>query len=84
MRDALRFYVERDTDPDRWYPVSNRHVHKFDDLPSIYRDNMDLVDAPLTLHLGQEPVWDDQDIDDVIAFLRTMEDRDVTREMSKE
>jgi cytochrome c peroxidase len=77
LREALRFYVQRDTNPERWYPIPRRgKVHKFDDLPSIYRDNMDVIDSPLTLHPGQTPVWNDSNIDDVIAFLRTLEDDD--------
>ncbi|WP_158792875.1 cytochrome-c peroxidase [Granulicella sp. L60] len=78
LREALRFYVQRDTNPERWYAVTRQgKVRKFDDLPSIYRDNMDVIDSPLTLHPGQMPVWNHRNIDDVIAFLRTLKDDDV-------
>jgi cytochrome c peroxidase len=34
LKEALRFYVQRDTDPRLWYPVSaSGEVNKFDDLP---------------------------------------------------
>jgi cytochrome c peroxidase len=79
LKEALRFYVQRDTNPDRWYPAEDGRVDKFDDLPSAYHDNIDVVDAPLNLSLGQVPVWNDQNIEDVVAFLRTLEDRDVVR-----
>ena len=79
LKEALRFYVQRDTNPDRWYPTEHGRVYKFDDLPFAYRDNIDVVDAPLNLSLRQMPVWTDQNIEDVIAFLRTLEDRDVAR-----
>src|SRR5262249_38222738 len=37
LRDALRFYVERDVRPERWYPRgADGQVHKFDDLPPQY------------------------------------------------
>lgn len=37
LRDALSFYVTRDTDPSRWYPATAAgKVTKFDDLPAIY------------------------------------------------
>jgi cytochrome c peroxidase len=78
LREVLLFYVERDTDPGKWYPKKpGGGVEKFDDLPPQYRDNVDRTDAPLGRDLGQQPIWDEQDIDDVIAFLRTLVDRDV-------
>lgn len=37
LQDALTFYVQRDTDPQRWYPTTaDGSVTKFDDLPSLY------------------------------------------------
>jgi len=49
LREALRFYVRRDTDPRLWYPVS-RHggVTKFNDLPPRWRGNVDVIDRPLS------------------------------------
>jgi len=75
LRDALRFYVERDTDPARWYP-KDRHgrVRKFDDLPPTLRGNVDTKDEPLTRRQGGRPAWSEHDIDDVIAFLKTLND----------
>jgi cytochrome c peroxidase len=80
LKEALRFYVQRDTDPERWYPKDSQgRVHKFDDLPSRYGNNIDVIDSPLDLSPGQTPVWNDRNIDDVIAFLRTLEDADVVK-----
>jgi cytochrome c peroxidase len=77
LRDALRFYVRRDTSPKEWYPVSPEGTAmKFDDLPASLRGNVDVIDKPLTLKEGQDPVWSEKDIDDVIAFLVTLTDRD--------
>ena len=80
LRDALRFYVRRDTDPRLWYPVSAAGtVNKFDDLPLPMRKNIDVIDEPLTRTEGAAPAWSDAEIEDVIAFLETLSDRDVER-----
>jgi cytochrome c peroxidase len=77
LREALRFYVRRDTDPRLWYPSSPAGaVNKFDDLPVSLRGNIDVIDEPLTRKEGASPAWSDAEIDDVIAFLRTLTDRD--------
>jgi cytochrome c peroxidase len=79
LREALRFYVSRDADPRLWYPASAMGaVEKFDDLPLSLRQNVDRGDAPLTRVAGDPPVWSDVEIEDVIAFLRTLTDADVT------
>ncbi len=75
LRDALTFYVERDTAPQKWYARGpGGRLEKFDDLPQRYRVNVDTIDQPLTEKLGGRPVWSKRDIDDVIAFLRTLTD----------
>lgn len=79
LREALRFYVQRDTDPQRWYPRDRQgQIIKFDDLPPALRGNVDVIDRPLTRHLGDSPAWTDAEIDDVIAFLKTLDDADVS------
>jgi cytochrome c peroxidase len=78
LKEALRFYVRRDTDPRLWYPTSaGGTVIKFDDLPPATRGNIDAIDEPLTRKEGDAPAWTDAEIDDVIAFLETLSDRDV-------
>jgi cytochrome c peroxidase len=78
LREALEFYVARDTDSGRWYPTSSAgSVEAFDDLPSDLRSNVDHVDSPLDRAPGAQPVWSPSDIDDVIAFLNTLTDDDV-------
>ncbi|NIE66915.1 c-type cytochrome [Burkholderia sp. Ax-1719] len=75
LRDALRFYVQRDTNPERWYQRDRAgNVIKYDDLPPGVRVNVDTTDAPLTYKKGDKPVWSEHDIDDVIAFLKTLSD----------
>lgn len=77
LKEALRFYVRRDTDAGLWYPHSaSGEIEKFDDLPASLRSNVDAIDEPLTRKEGASPAWTDAEIDDVIAFLQTMNDRD--------
>jgi cytochrome c peroxidase len=76
LKQALRFYVRRDTDPRLWYPVVGDRVIKFDDLPASLRGNVDVRDEPLTRSEGAAPAWSDADIDDVVAFLQTLTDSD--------
>lgn len=73
LREALEFYVERDTNPEKWYAKGV----KFDDLPKELRGNVDVVDLPLTRHPGEAPVWNAGEIADVEAFLQTLNDADV-------
>jgi cytochrome c peroxidase len=77
LRDAIRFYNTRDTNPELWYPVVDGVVRKFDDLPPAYRPNID-DQAPLDGRArGSRPAMSDQDIDDLLAFLQTLTDDDV-------
>ncbi|VWB58205.1 di-heme cytochrome c peroxidase [Burkholderia aenigmatica] len=75
LKDALRFYVQRDTSPEKLYVSdTHRHVVKFDDLPANLRSNVDTTDEPLTRKRGEPPVWSEADIADVEAFLSTLND----------
>jgi cytochrome c peroxidase len=80
LREVLEFYVERDTDPEKWYPRGkDGKVEKFNDLPARYRANVDTTDAPLDRKRGEAPVWNERQIDDVLAFLQTLVDQDVVQ-----
>lgn len=75
LKDALRFYVERDTNPGEWYPRDGTQIHAFDDLPAALRTNVDKTTEPFP-GKNKRPVWNDAEIDDVIAFLKTLSDDD--------
>jgi cytochrome c peroxidase len=75
LEDSLRFYVQRDTNPQKWYPHPGGK-QQFDDLPVKYQRNVDHINAPMTNHKGGKPVWSEGDIRDVIAFLKTLNDSD--------
>jgi cytochrome c peroxidase len=76
LRDVLHFYVERDTNPERWYPTIGGKLRRFNDLPARYRDNVNISDAPLNRDRGDPPALSDAEIGKVIAFLETLTDAD--------
>ena len=72
--DALTFYVQRDTNPDKWYPTVGGVVQKFNDLPVQYHRNVNTTEVPYNRQLGGTPALSDAEILDVIAFLNTLTD----------
>jgi cytochrome c peroxidase len=76
LRDVLHFYVERDTNPERWYPTVSGNPQRFNDLPARYRDNVNISDAPLNRDRADPPALSDAEIEKVIAFLQTLNDAD--------
>jgi cytochrome c peroxidase len=75
LREALGFYVRRDTNPEEWYPVAGDGlVYKFDDLPSAYIVNVNTTEVPYNRRLGDQPALTPAQIDDLIAFLQTLTD----------
>ena len=75
LKDALTFYVQRDTNPEKWYPLAgDGTMKKFDDLPPEYHVNVNTSEAPYDRRPGDAPALSDAEIDDVIAFLRTLSD----------
>lgn len=74
LEDVLRFYAERDTQPQKWYSrAKDGTVRKFDDLPAQYQGNVD-HEAPLDRHAGDAPAFSDADLKDLLAFLNTLTD----------
>jgi cytochrome c peroxidase len=76
LEEVLSFYAERDTAPQRWYPTRGGRIDKFDDLPRMYRSNVDSSDGPLDRQRGQPPALSAAEIADLAAFLRTLDDAD--------
>lgn len=74
LREVIAFYVQRDTNPEKWYPrEGDGRVHKFNDLPQAYHNNVDMQ-APFGRDRGDAPALSDAEIADVIAFLQTLTD----------
>ena len=71
LRAAVAFYAERDTMPDQWYPANQ----KFNDLPAPYRSKIN-HETPFGQQPGEQSTLSSQDIDDIVAFLKTLTDAD--------
>jgi len=75
LDEVLHFYVERETNPAKWYPrLANGEIDRYNDLPARYKQNIDVVDAPFNRTEGDAPALNDGEIADVIAFLKTLTD----------
>jgi cytochrome c peroxidase len=75
LEEVMHFYVERETDPAKWYPkLGNGEVDRYNDLPPEYRGNIDVVDAPFDGKRGDRPALNEAEIADVIAFIKTLTD----------
>ena len=76
LRDVVRFYVTRDTNPELWYPADGSGgVLMFNDLPASYHANVNTTEVPYDRHLGEAPRLTDDEIDAVVAFLKTLTDQ---------
>jgi cytochrome c peroxidase len=74
LSEVVRFYAERDTKPQKWYPrTADGRILKFDDLPAAYVANLD-TQAPFDRRAGDTPALSEQDIEDIVVFLRTLSD----------
>jgi cytochrome c peroxidase len=74
LEDVVRFYSERDTQPQKWYSrAPGGTAVKFDDLPVPYQGNVD-VQAPFDRHVGDRAALSDADIEDIVRFLKTLTD----------
>ena len=75
LREVLRYYGGRDTQPEKWYPRNGAAgAAKYDDLPKHYRKNVNSKEAPYGRSSGQEPAFNDAEIEDMLKFLGTLTD----------
>ena len=75
LRDAVAFYVSRDTQPEHWYPRKDgKSIAKFNDLPVKYHANVNVEEVPYGGKRGGKPSLSDPEIEEVVAFLRTLTD----------
>ena len=75
LRDAVNFYVRRDTNPQEWFPVSaNGSILKFDDLPAAYVKNVNTTEVPYNRTVGMSAALNANEVDDVVTFLGTLND----------
>ena len=75
LEQVVRFYVQRDTNPELWYPVDAAgNVDKFNDLPASLRGNVNTTEVPYDRKRGEAPRLNEAEIQDLVAFLRTLSD----------
>jgi len=77
LRDVVAFYATRDIDPARWYARNaDGSVRAYDDLPADAAAFIDR-EIPFAPRPDGRPRLDERDIDDIVAFLRTLTDADM-------
>ena len=75
LKDVLTFYVQRDTNPEKWYPRNpDGSIKKFDDLPITYHANVNTTEGPYNRNPGDSPALSEAEINDVVVFLNTLTD----------
>lgn len=70
LRDVVRFYATRATQPRDWY----KSGVKFDDVPEKYRGNVNVNSVPYNRREGSKPALNEEEIDDIVAFLKALTD----------
>jgi cytochrome c peroxidase len=74
LQQVMEFYVQRDTNPEKWYPRKrDGSIKKFDDLLPQHYVNVN-VDPPFDRKPGEQPSLNQAEIKDVISFLKTLTD----------
>jgi len=75
LQQVMDFYDFRDTQPERVYPrAGDGTADKFNDIPPLYRANIDVTDPPFNRKLAEAPAMSTQEESDIIAFLDTLTD----------
>ncbi|WLE62608.1 cytochrome-c peroxidase [Burkholderia plantarii] len=75
LQHVMDFYNARNTDPGKFYPRGpDGKIEKYDDVPARYQANVDVTDAPFDRKFGDTPAMTQADIQDIIAFLHTLDD----------
>jgi cytochrome c peroxidase len=76
LREVVDFYVRRDTEPAEWYPWDEAGTRKFDDVPVGLVDAVNASEVPYDRKAGGVPALTPAEIDDIVAFLKTLDDGD--------
>ena len=79
LREVLDFYVTRDITPQKWYGRDHQgKAIRYNDLPAEYWKNIN-TEPPFAPLPGNRPRLNAAEIDDVIAFLKTLTDGYLTK-----
>jgi cytochrome c peroxidase len=75
LKQVIDFYNLRSEQPGKIYPRdASGKLALYDDLPKAYQGNVDVKDAPFDLKVGDRPPLSKLDIEDMIAFIHTLDD----------
>lgn len=75
LKETLNFYARRDTHPEEFYPINSEgEFDKFDDLPRSLQGSVNTHEAPYNRQPGDTPALNEEEIDDLIAFLCILTD----------
>jgi cytochrome c peroxidase len=74
LREAVDFYARRDTHSAHWYPTGPGGVAKFNDLAPALQGSVNTAEVPYDRKPGEEPALTPAEIDDLVAFLKTLDD----------
>jgi len=75
LEQVMDFYNLRSTNPEKIYPHdASGKVETYNDLPARYHGNVDISDAPFDRKPGDKPAMTQDEIQDIIAFMNTLND----------
>jgi cytochrome c peroxidase len=75
LKQVLDFYNLRSIEPDKIYPRdASGKLALYNDIPKPLQGNVDITDAPFNRKAGDPPALTGLDIQDIIAFLHTLDD----------
>ena len=75
LDDAVDFYARRDTRPDLFYPaLPDGSVDRYNDLPPPFKANVSRGEAPYDRVPGGIPAMSPAEVNDIVAFLKTLTD----------
>lgn len=75
LKQVMDFYNLRSVQPEKIYPRNaNGKLALYNDIPETLRGNVDTKDAPFDRKVGDKPAMSNLDIQDIIAFVHTLDD----------
>jgi len=75
LKQVMDFYNLRSVQPDKIYPRDpTGKLALYNDIPEALHGNVDTKDAPFDRKLGDKPAMSNLDIQDIIAFVHTLDD----------
>jgi cytochrome c peroxidase len=75
LKQVVDFYNLRTAQPEKIYPHdASGKVSLYNDIPRALQGNVDIKDAPFDQKAGDPPPLSNLDIQDIIAFIHTLDD----------